>query len=399
MRFAWPGLLAIWLAVAGVSPAALAAPGDYEEALLALNRGDDREAAERLWRLLETNPAHAGAWLDLGILYCENGLSEAARQIFSLIEQRFAPSPAIRELIGRYRNTGCVPPSLVARSRWTLGASLGRDSNANLGTDQSAVTLFFDGSPTTLDLAPQSRAKGDNWQGINLGWQAALDRQWTAGASLSHRQYGKQHAYNQTRLQGELGRRLDDRQDTLWFSNLWLGGHDHLRSLGARTRQLIGAAESPWQFDASLALQQYPAQRSYDSAQTEAKLGYGWRFDSALRFNAWAGMQLDSPLNNRPGGTRLGPVLQLEGQFIPAPGWHLDGGLRFQALADRKRYSPLFDNARREQGLAYGWFSLARLVAPQTRCSLAGQTLKSSDRIALFDYAQTQLWLGCERDF
>lgn len=397
----WAGsvLMAVALALAapvGAEETPIAA--DYEAALQALKRGDDREAAARLWRLLEANPAHAGAWLDLGILYCENGLAGAARQIFTLIEQRFAPSPAIRELIERYHKSGCVPPSLAARSRWTLGVSLGRDSNANLGTDQRAVTLFFDGNPVTLDLAPPSRAHSDNWRGLQLGWQAAVDSEWTAGAAISHRQYTTEHAYDQTRLQGELSRRLGDRLDTFWFNNLWLGGHDYLRSLGARTRQAL-APESPWLFDASVGVQQYPAQRAYDSAQGEAKLGYSWRFNSALRVNAWAGAQLDHPLNERHGGARRGPVLQVEGQFIPAPGWRLDSGLRFQNLSDRKTYSPLFGAVVREQSLAYGWFSLTRHVAPQTRCSLAGQALKSSDRIALFDFAQNQLWLGCERDF
>lgn len=373
---------------------------DYEAALGALERGDDRVAAAHLWRLLEANPAHAGAWLDLGILYCENGMASSARQIFSLIEKRFEPSPAIRELIKHYRDSNCLPSNLTGRSQWTLGVSFGHDSNANLGVDQRSVTLFFGGIPTILDLTPSSRPRSDLGLSLHLGWQMAVKDDWLISASLSQRQYVNEHDYDQLRMRGEISRHRADTNsfDTFGFSYLRLDGRDYMRSLNARTRRPL-TPESPWFLDASLSLQQYPAQRNYDSALSEARLGYRWRFLQGVFLQATAGAMFDLARHDRPGGNRRGPVAQLDFRALPASGWRIDGGLRWQQLDESKVYSPLFGAVKRRQRMDYAWLELNRRMAPQLRCSLSGQLLHSRNRLKLFDFSQRQLWLGCERSF
>lgn len=71
----------------------------YQEALQALAEGRRTDASRALRRLIEQEPRHAGAWLDLALIQCGLGNAEEAERMFATVETRFDPSREILELI------------------------------------------------------------------------------------------------------------------------------------------------------------------------------------------------------------------------------------------------------------------------------------------------------------
>ena len=71
----------------------------YQEALQSLAEGRKQDASEALARLIDKEPLHAGAWLDLALIQCSLGHGDEAERLFANIETRFSPSLDVLELI------------------------------------------------------------------------------------------------------------------------------------------------------------------------------------------------------------------------------------------------------------------------------------------------------------
>ena len=58
----------------------------YQDALQSLAEGRKNDASKALVRLIEQEPKHAGAWLDLALIQCSLGHAEEAERLFANIE-------------------------------------------------------------------------------------------------------------------------------------------------------------------------------------------------------------------------------------------------------------------------------------------------------------------------
>ena len=92
------------------SGAAFAASDESEmEAVTrAIIGGDLSTALKMLRRMEQTAPEDAGGLLDVAMLYCEAGQSDDAERVFQLLETKYAPPPAIQQLINYTRQLGQV---------------------------------------------------------------------------------------------------------------------------------------------------------------------------------------------------------------------------------------------------------------------------------------------------
>lgn len=61
----------------------------YLEAMRLIANGQKQDASDALTRMIQQEPEHAGAWLDLAILQCEMGRAEEAERLFAEIVARF----------------------------------------------------------------------------------------------------------------------------------------------------------------------------------------------------------------------------------------------------------------------------------------------------------------------
>lgn len=80
----------------------------YLDAIQSISKGQRQDASRTLRYMVQQEPEHAGAWLDLAILQCKLGYAQEAERLFAEIEVRFRPPPGIREIIARQRAQGCA---------------------------------------------------------------------------------------------------------------------------------------------------------------------------------------------------------------------------------------------------------------------------------------------------
>lgn len=375
---------------AAAAAAAAAAQQDelYLSALRALADGRPDEAAELLARLIEREPRHAGAWLDLAISKCELGQAAEAERLFQLTERQFNPPPAIIEVIARHRATGC--PGLGARpASWSFSLGRGHDSNANQGPSDSS----FDTTIGTVGLAPEYQPQSDNYAALAADYYRPLDRQGAlAMVQLRSRAYDRVHGQNNTTLQAALERP--------WQWGNWrsvgtgsVGAvrlNDALYQRQAQLQlRLTPPLPLPEHYDlalsASLSHVQYPTRVQYDANTLE--LGGALNYRGAHTQGQLAlGALDDHGRAARPGGDRQGWYVstlwyrQLDGNL------NLEFSLNHQDWRSERAYLPgLVDQVRR-QNTDSARVALLYPVRPHQQVLLEWRATRNRENISLLQY-------------
>ncbi len=391
--------LASGLGCAYAEPGPAAPPPAYDAALEALLAGDQIEAVRRLWRIVESEPDHAGAWLDLGLIYCDSGMALAAGRIFDHVERRFSPGEAILQLIGLVRSRGCRPPPPPPPPfRLLVGLRAGHDSNPNFGLAADSLTLRINGVPTPVALNAASRPQPSAWSAINLLAEGSPAPGWRLHALAGLADYRRGGEHDQRRFLLAASHAAGPAYTSAWLSGTWLGGDAYQGVAGFRHRRQLG--EGRWEADLILQRLHHPGRNVLDGWTLEPRLGYRLELPGEGLLVLAAGPHLDRPdAADRPGGRRLGAALQLD-LVQPLPGgWRLDAFARAQRLADADAYSPLFGDAHRSQRLGLLSLNLGRPVGKAARCGLQYQALDSRDPIPVFTYRQHIASVGCEYEF
>ena len=159
-------LLLMWIGVAYAEPIPKAnSPDLYGEAMLAISEGRLGDAEEILSKLVAEEPRHAGAWLDLAILYCASGNAAAAEHLFSEIERRYAPPPPILDVIAHQRKLGCT--GWTAKTNASIRLGRGYESNVNQGARSPNFSIGGGGSQIDLVLLPEFRPRGDQFTNLS----------------------------------------------------------------------------------------------------------------------------------------------------------------------------------------------------------------------------------------
>jgi len=345
------------LALPAGALAAPASPGEndaYHEAMLAIAQGRLADAQKFLSILTESEPLHAGARLDLALLYCAMGDAASANLLFDDIEQRFAPPPAIAAVIAQQRQQGCA--GWRARSLGTLRLGRGFDSNVNQGALNPVFSLSSGLGQIDLVLLPAYLPQKDASNSLALEWQRELSPTGTAGTlQLQARQHDRQRAYDTAALFAGV--------EQPWHWGGWAargGVTGGVSSLDGRlyTRQaqaqleLVPALNLPpeWQLGlgASWTGIRYPGLSQMDARWLESRLvlryhraGSGWQ--------AQAGSLRDAQRGNRPGGDRSGWQLGLQGRIGLGAGVVGELGWQTQHWRGAQVYAPgLIDVVRRQ---------------------------------------------------
>jgi hypothetical protein len=391
-------IAAAWLATS--SPAARADAPGYDEALHALREGRAGDAAALLQELVRRMPAHAGAWLDLGLAFCELGRARDAEQVFAHIEASFSPGPAIREVIALYRASGCAPRALgAAPPLWEFRVGAGHAGNVNQGINDLTVLYGPAGQSVPLQLTDEFRPRGAAFASADAFHRRPLDAagrwQWDSGLRL--RNYAGISGYDTALLFTGLTRQWQaagwrgDAQAGL--SQFWLGGRSYQQGVGVGATAWLPLATG-WAAggEVDLFAYRYPSLSKYDNLQGAWQLKLR-RFGAGWQLTGGVGWTRDLA-NERPGGHRGGPTASLRWQALPVEGLSLDLLLLWRRLDDAGPYNPLlWEGAVRSQRQRLAQFSVERRLGPRDALRLELNRTETDDALPIFAWSGTSVGL------
>jgi hypothetical protein len=230
----------------------------YQDALLSIAEGRRSDASHELMLLLEKEPRHAGAWLELALTQCALGHADEAERMFAIIETRFDPPPAFIQMIAEVREQGC--------NRWqpysssSLAVGRGIDQNVNQGARTANYVIDAPGGQIEYVLSDDFRPKHDQY----------------------------------TLLSGDYTREVTP-NGSLGFVQFQARRNDHLHAYD--TGSLFTGIETPWRFDrwtlrttGTVGLVSLGGQLYQRQAQLQARVGPPLRMPSGTQFNLIAGI-------------------------------------------------------------------------------------------------------------
>ena len=373
----------------------------YQEALRALAEGHPTEATEMLSRLIEQQPRHAGAWLELAITQCDLGNADEAERLFRQIEQRFNPPPGILEVIATHRARGCQRLESTRPASWQLAAGRGHDSNVNQGTYNTTFTIGGTPGELTSEFLPHP----DSYNMLSASYVRPLNALGTmAIVQLYDRRNDHEHSQDTSSVLAGV-------------EHAWTLGRWRARATGAygaitldgklyqRQEQLQLRASPPitlpekLDFAAMLNFSRvsYPSRPAYDGNTVElgGVLSYRGKADqgqfilSKLHDNGTA---------ERPGGNRDGWYASAQWYTALARDLYGEAALSQQHWRGSSVYSPdLVDVVRRQTTIsaraALQWYFRQNLSL-----HLEGRLARNRENISLFEYNSRALQLSLRWD-
>lgn len=374
----------------------------YPEALQAIAEGRDDAARELLLEIIATMPAHAGAWLDLALLYC--GLGDAAKteSLLNEIEQRFQPPPSILEVIGHIRSQGCRGRAPASRTTITLG--LGYDSNANQGASESQFDISIGDNRLHLEILPQYMRHGDGFYSLSASHSFPVGSAGALGfVQAQLKQFGRMHDYDTLSVQGglERGLRWHDWQLTgsVLVGSIALGGSPYLHQARAQFR-----ATPPLNLPAGWYLgavgmgtrSHYPSMSSFDSQVYELR-GFVGHQTRSREWQFSLGPSFDLASGSRPGGDRSGFSAILEGRHSVGSRALFHWELHHTHWLSDSPYSPGLIQDRQHQRTTRVRAGLLYRLDPSNALIGEVTAVDNRDRIAPFAYRGNVLFLGWQR--
>ncbi|MCK2097398.1 tetratricopeptide repeat protein [Thauera aromatica] len=375
----------------------------YQAALAAIEAQDIDAALAELESLITALPDHAGAWLELAILMCTTGAGERAEALFRHIEQRFAPPPAIREVIAHYRDSGCSTAS-APRLHGQLSVVAGWDSNASLGTGSDRVRLGSAGNLIELQVAPALQARASALGGIEAEASTRLGPRDTevfvqvAGRHFPAARDFDTHSWalavaqplrwRSASLQSQISAgAVQLHMDNRRFQNsTYLSWVEPLRT-GDRPND---TDQSDWTLELNAVLNRFDINRNFDSNVVELRLRHSGAAGTA-RYTVEAGRVQDFAAAARPGGDRSGWTLQLRVDYPLGPRERLEFDLHAQRLGSAEIYAPGIVPVRRESNIGQLRLAYVRALPARQQWRLQLRQLTNRDNIALFEYKSTAL--------
>ncbi|MFZ6648653.1 tetratricopeptide repeat protein [Undibacterium sp. TJN25] len=369
----------------------------YLDALQALSERRLDDAKALFTQLIEKVPQHAGAWMELAVMQCDLGNKAEAERLFQGLIDRYAPPPAILEIINQHRASGCnaAPPA----SHYSFTLDRGIDSNVNQGASNPNFTLGA-GTPNAIDLQllPEFLPRQDQYTTISADYMREVSSNGSVGfAQLRVRQYDTLSQYNTIALAAGFERpwRLGNwgLRTTGMLGLLTLDGHLYQKQelLQARvTPPLNLPAAMQFSVVGGLTHLQYPTQINYDSNIWELRGLLSYQSD---KYNLQTSLAYMSDLATGPrqGGDRNGWFAsaqgrtQLYGDIIGELGWTR------QIWQNELVYSPGLINQERHQDTQI--FRAAAIFPVRQRQSVQIElrNVSNKENISLFQYNSKSL--------
>lgn len=395
MLGAWQNRFVLWcffLLLTGISSAQAIdkTPTPYEQALTALAQGDLVKAEHYLLATTQQQPAHAGAWLDLALLYCEQGNTAKAQTTLYYVQQHFSPPPALQALITHYLQQGCAhAPTNTAEERTALlrllSYRLGRDSNANLAPTDARIGLVIDNTPIQLALNARYRPRSDVFH--ELAWQQDLLPQSKLQFLLQARQYAQESTQNT--VYGLLGwQALPHVQ--LWVSQLLLAGASYQQGFYAL---LSYPLTTQWTAELQGSQLRYAQVSGFDALQWEPRLRWKHQPLAGHWLEFSPGYLFDQPLDQRAGGERAGLSVHASYAYTARHPWDAGAQLRWVQQQDSEAYGGFWPEIQRHNDYTRAKVWLGYQIASQQRLALELSMIELRDSIALFNYNNNSLQL------
>jgi len=379
---------------AAAAPAAVE-PDLYMDAMRAIAAGQQDQAAAILERMQSLGARHAGEWLELALIHCALGNAERAEALFSDIEARFAPPPGIQAIIARQRAMGCLgwEPTRL----WSVGATRGHDTNANQGATNG--NFLVGGVP--LELLPEFRPQGDNFNGVTVDYLRELNRNGDIGyVQVGVRRYDQLTQYDTASLFGGV--------EHSWRLGSWqLRGslQGGLATLGGRLYQQQGQVQlraTPplklpdnftLQLSGSVARINYKTLSNFGATTFDLRTLLDYRKDT-LRLQSSLGYLEDVGNGARPGGDRHGWSARMYGRRALVGSLQGEVDLSYLRWQGDTEYSPGLIDERRRQKTASARAALIYPVGAQHSLQLEWRVVDNRENISIFQYRSQQVQLS-----
>ena len=376
----------------------------YQNALQSLAEGRKNDASDTLSRLVEVEPLHAGAWLDLALIQCSLGRASEAERLFRAIETRFDPPEGILELIARTRAEGCM--TWQPTSAGSINFGRGIDRNVNQGASSATYFAVQDGVIVERTLSSDFLPRHDQYTALSGEYLRDITPNGSIGfAQFQTRRNDSLHDYDSASLFVGVESPWRFKRWTLRATGMLgfigLGGH-----LYQRQAQLQARIGPPLPLPESVQLSvlggmtrtEYLTLTNFNTNTFEVRgqLSYGARTRYA---STSLGFLADKANTLRPGGDRTGWVMNALLRESLTPDLTAEIGYTRQGWQGESAYAPGTINETRKQNTQVLRFLLTRRMAKDHNLQLEMRAVRNRENISIFQYNNRQLqlswvWLG-----
>lgn len=378
----------------------------YREALSAISEGRHEDAEALLQQIVSARLPHAGAYLDLAVLYCSMGNREAAEALFATVETRFSPPPVILDVVSSLRRSGCTlrQPQM---QQTTLRITRGHEHNVNQGAANSNLPIDTSFGQLTLSLLPEFLAQADNFSSLNLEHQHLLSHATGLGLGVvyQNRRYDRLTRYNTQEIQFTLERPWNlDHWRLRGFATqgfLTLDNALYLRQSSLQIEARPNASSTkPFFLDIAggAFFLTYPTAPNFDAKTVEARLTLGYRNEKGL-LQAAIAQQFDHADANRPGGDRTGQLFALYGRTQLHKQAMGEAKLERQTWHGQQAYQPGFLDAARKQTITTARLGIALKINGNNSVTAEWKAIRNTENIQLFAYNNQVVQLGWQHQF
>ncbi|WP_334187498.1 tetratricopeptide repeat protein [Noviherbaspirillum sp.] len=368
----------------------------YLDAMRSIADGRKTDASDALTRMIEQEPQHAGAWLDLAIIQCELGRAAEAERLFNVIETRFSPPPAILEVIARQRAEGCA--GWQPRRQFSVSLGRGIDSNVNQGASNPIFTIGSGDYRVDLELLPEYLPQHDQYTVLSTEYMREL----TPNGVNGYLQFRALHndtfsRYSTSSLVAGVERpwRIGDwaMRGTALVGLHGLGGKLYQIQSQVQTRVTV-PLKLPDNFQtsviASVSNLNYPSLSSFDANTAELRgvLSYN---SERTQGQTSVGYISDRGAANRPGGDRTGWFANLHARRRINDFLTGEFGWSYHRWQGESMYSPGFIDEIRHQKTSVLRGALVFPIADKQAIYIEVRKVKNNENISVFQYNSRQL--------
>jgi hypothetical protein len=374
----------------------------YQDALQSIEEGRRNDASLELRRLIENEPEHAGAWLELALIQCALGHSDEAERLFAVIETRFLrdrPNSELLRVISEAREEGCN--SWHASSTTSVSIGRGVDQNVNQGALNSTYLIEGPKGPEPRELTSDFLPMHDQYTLLAGDYSRDVSANGTIGfAQYAVRRNDRLHQYDSGSLLAGVERPWRfgrwSMRGSLTGGLVTLGGSLYQRQVQAQARiQPPLPLPSGMQFNLVLsgAYNGYLTLTNFNSNVFETRGVLSYRMPHSYA-SLSIGRLRDRALAQRPGGDR-------GGWFGSASvrrrmGDRLAGELAFthQTWQSSSAYAPGVIEQVRDQRTSVARAALTYALDKNQSIQLEGRMVRNRESISIFQYNDRQLQLS-----
>ena len=376
-----------------------AQPDLYEDALQSLAEGRKNDASATLVRVIEKEPLHAGAYLEVALIQCSLGHSDEAARLFAIIETRFNPPQGILDLIAEARETGCDRWHAISAASFVLGRGI--DQNVNQGASKPSYIIDRDGGQIELPLLPDFLPRHDQYTMLAAEYMREVTPNGTIGfvqyqgrRNDTLRQYDSTSLYMGVESPYRFGKWT--LRTTAMLGLTGLGGHFYQRQLQLQAR--IGPPlplPNSLQFNlmGGITRSEYLSLTNFDSNTFELRGQLSYRKDG-LYASASVGILDDRASAARPGGSRDGVAVNLLARRKLRGELTGEIGYTRQDWSSELPYAPGLIDQLRKQTTHILRGTLAYPIKKNQSLQLEARAVHNNEDISLFKYSNRLLQLS-----